>query len=353
MSSSPSTVASLDLPVDFGAALDTLRELCRQHSTAVVLTHDNPDPDAMASAAGLSFLFAELGGLRTQLAYGGIIGRAENRALVRHLKLPMTPISKVHTPEDTLWALVDTQPPTGNHSLPAGAVAKVVVDHHPERPGAAGSPLWLISNHFGATSTMVTLLIHAAGLEPNPMLATALFYGVKSDTRALGREAGEADTEAYRWLFGLTDPALLAEIEHPQVPVSYFRAYHHAYEQARMRGNVITVDMGGVYLPDIVPEIAERLLSLDGVKWSVAVGEHEDELYVSLRTNDRRMNAGKQIRALTEDLGGSAGGHGQMAGARLPLEGLSQKKRQALAAAVLDRFAENFGVEGETPAPIV
>jgi nanoRNase/pAp phosphatase (c-di-AMP/oligoRNAs hydrolase) len=349
MSSSPPSSAALDLE----SALALFPEIASGQSAAVVLTHDNPDPDAMASAAGVAFLLEELAHQPTQLGYGGIIGRAENRALVRHLKLPMVPVSRLSVPHETLWALVDTQPPTGNHSLPKEARADIVIDHHPARPGASTPPISLISNQYGATSTIVSLLIRTAGLTPPPMLATALFYGVKSDTRSLGREATDADTEAYRWLFGLSDAALLAEIEHPQVPVSYFRAYHRAYEAARMRGNVITVDMGKVYLPDIVPEIAERLLSLDGVKWSVAVGAHDDELYVSVRTNDRRMNAGKQIRELTEDLGGSAGGHGQMAGARLPLEGLSEKKRQGVAADVLERFAENFGVGAEPPSPIV
>ncbi len=349
MSPNPAIAASLDLE----AALEALPRLVRDAPAAVALTHDNPDPDAMASAAGVAYLVEALTDREMLLAYGGIIGRAENRALVRHLKLPMTPVSRLSVPEDAFWALVDTQPPTGNHSLPEAAKIGLVIDHHPERPGSATTPLHLVSNDFGATSTIVSLLLRAAGLTPPPMLATALFYGVKSDTRSLGREASEADKDAYRWLFGLTDPTLLADIEHPQVPVSYFRAYHRAYEQARMQGNVITVDMGGVYLPDIVPEIAERFLSLDGVKWSVAVGAHQEELYVSVRTNDRRMNAGKQIRALTEDLGGSAGGHGQMAGARLPLEGLSERKRQALATDVLARFAQSFGVDGEAPSPIV
>ena len=348
-----SPISASSAPLDLEAALETIRSLGRDLPAAVALTHDNPDPDAMASAAGMAYLLEELAGQPASLAYGGIIGRAENRALVRLLKLPMTPVSRLTVPAGALWALVDTQPPTGNHSLPEGVTASVVIDHHPQRPGTETAPLFLVSNLYGATSTIVSLLIRTAGLTPPPMLATALFYGVKSDTRSLGREAGEADMEAYRWLFGLTDPALLAEIENPQVPVSYFRAYHRAYEQARMRGNVITVDMGGVYLPDIVPEIAERLLSLNGVKWSVAVGTHEDDLYVSIRTNDRRMNAGKQIRTLTEDLGGSAGGHGQMAGARLPLEGLTSRKRQSLASDVLDRFVHNFGVERETASPIV
>ncbi len=339
--------------VDLEAFLDTLPRLAQHAPEAVILTHDNPDPDAMASAAGLAFLLRERTGLEATLAYGGIIGRAENRAFVRLLKLPMTPIARISPKEGTLWALVDTQPPTGNHSLPERAEVSVVIDHHPPRPGTETVPATLVGQGFGATSTIVSLLVRAAGLELPSNLATALFYGVKSDTRSLGREAGAADLEIYRWLFEHADATLVAEIEHPQVPISYFRAYHNAYEKARIRGNVITVDMGEVYMPDIVPEIAERLLSLDGVKWSVAAGIHDDEIYVSVRTNDRRMNAGKLVRTILEALGGSAGGHGQMAGARVDVSGLGPRKRRAKVAEILDRFHEAFGVADEVPSPII
>lgn len=334
-------------------ALADLDRVAEGKRSGLALTHDNPDPDAMASAAGMAFLLERRHGIPTRLGYGGIIGRAENRELVRQLKLPMTPMSRVEVADHDLVVLVDTQAPTGNHSLPPGRLPEVVVDHHPERPGSRQSPLCFVSEDYGATSSMVTALIREAGLSPPASIATALFYGVKSDTRGLGRESEPADTEAYNWLFPRSDHELLARIEHPQVPLSYFKAYHTAYERARVYGNVITVDLGHVYTPDIVPEIAERLSFLEGVKWSCAMGSFEGELYVSVRTNDKRMNAGKQIQGLTSDLGGSAGGHGQMAGARVPLEGRSRDATDRLRRELLDRFQRTFGGLEESGRPIV
>ncbi len=333
------------------SVLEDLDRVAQGRRGAVAMTHDNPDPDAMASAAGVGFLLEARHGIPTRLAYGGIIGRAENRELVRLLKLPMIPVSRVDLTEDDVVALVDTQPPTGNHSLPEGHGADIVIDHHPERPGSRDAGVCFVSQGYGATSSIVTALIRAAGLEPPPALATALFYGVKSDTRALGRESKEPDTEAYNWLFPRSDQALLARIEHPQVPLLYFQAYHTAYERARMQGNVITVDLGDVYMPDIVPEIAERLSTLEGAKWSLALGTFEGEIYASVRSNDKRMNAGKLIQSLTADLGGSAGGHGQMAGARVPFE--SPKDAAHLRKVVVDRFLEACGVESEQVRAIV
>ena len=75
---------------------------------------------------------------------------------------------------------------------------------------------------------MVTQYLRAAKLIPNPHLATALFYGIKSDTRDLGREYEPADIDCYNWLFPLIDKPALSRIEHPSVPARYFAAYHLA-----------------------------------------------------------------------------------------------------------------------------
>src|SRR5207302_361030 len=147
----------------------------------------------------------------------------------------------------------------------------------------------------------------------------------KSDTRDLGREYEPADIDCYNWLFPLIDKPALSRIEHPSVPARYFAAYHRAYERARLHGGgeAVVVDMGEVYVPEIVPEVAERLVSLEGLRWSLATGSYKGELYLSLRLNDRRVNAGKLVREVCAPLGGSAGGHGAMAGARIPLRGRS------------------------------
>jgi nanoRNase/pAp phosphatase (c-di-AMP/oligoRNAs hydrolase) len=338
---------------DPAEAVRRLVALARDRTLALVLTHDNPDPDAMASAAGLALLLETAAGIPSRLAYGGIIGRAENRELVRLLKLPMNPLSRLEVTDYDLLALLDTQPAAGNHSLPRHRALDVVVDHHPLRPGSTDAAVCMVSNRYGATSSIVTGLLRAAGIEPSATLATALFYGVKSDTRGLGRESIRADADAYAWLFPRSDQSLLTQIEHPQVPRSYFGAYHTAFERARTYDSVIQVDLGEVYTPDIVPEIAERLLSLENVKWSVALGDYEGALYVSIRTNDRRMNAGRHIQALTQDLGGSAGGHGSMAGARIPLDDRSLTEARNLRSEILERFRTTLGVDRAEGRPII
>jgi nanoRNase/pAp phosphatase (c-di-AMP/oligoRNAs hydrolase) len=321
-----------DQPLDASAAPFVLRDRLRKllqvakgHQRAVVLTHDNPDPDAVASACGLAHLLAHCAGVVATPAYGGIIGRAENKAMVKVLHLPIQPVSRIeHQPHD-LICLVDTQPEVGNYSLATTDLPQLVIDHHPARPASLLAAFHDVGGPAGATSTMVTQYLRAARLVPTPQLATALFYGIKSDTRDLGREYEPADIDCYNWLFPLIDKPALSRIEHPSVPARYFAAYHRAYERARLHGNgeAVVVDMGEVYVPEIVPEVAEKLVSLEGLRWSLATGSFKGELYLSLRLNDRRVNAGKLVREVCAPLGGSAGGHGAMAGARVPLRGRS------------------------------
>jgi nanoRNase/pAp phosphatase (c-di-AMP/oligoRNAs hydrolase) len=89
------------------------------------------------------------------------------------------------------------------------------------------------------------------------------------------------------------------------------------------------------------------------MRWSLGFGEYEDHLYFSVRTGDRRMNAGRLIRDVIEARGGSAGGHGTMAGARLPLKGLSVAARKRLREDVVKSFLDAFGVRSRKPKKIV
>ena len=337
------------------ALRDRLRKLltvARQFKRALVLTHDNPDPDAVASACGLAYLLQEAAGIPATAAYGGIIGRAENKALLKVLHLPIQHLSRVEPGKHDLVCLVDTQPEVGNYARTVGIVPQLVIDHHPVRPASMLARFHDVGGPAGATSTIVCRYMRAARLLPSAQLATALFYGIKSDTRDLGREYDSADVEAYNWLFPFIDKPSLSRIEHPAVPARYFAAYHRAYERARLHGDgdAVVVDMGEVYVPEIVPEVAEKLVSLEGLRWSLATGSYKGELYLSLRLNDRRVNAGKLVREVCGPMGGSAGGHGAMAGARIPLR---KRSSDLLASDIFAAFLRAFHLRPGPGVPLV
>lgn len=307
----------------------SIEERVRQLITAVeggtralICTHDNPDPDSIASAFALGRLLEQKRGIPFTLTYGGVLGRAENRAMVRLLKIPLVPISRIDLSEFDVVGLVDTQLDVGNHSLdPTRMEDKKVIciDHHPARLLFKSAAYADVGGDYGATSSVLTAYCDAAGVVFDVALASALFYGIKTDTRDLGRESNEADVWAYSHLVGLTDMALVSAIEHPRLPRSYFSVLVRAFQHAQVWGNVVACDLGETYIPDIVAETADRLVAAEGMRWAAVVGEYDGQIYASIRVNDRRFSAGKLVREVIQRYPeGSAGGHNSMAGARVP-----------------------------------
>jgi nanoRNase/pAp phosphatase (c-di-AMP/oligoRNAs hydrolase) len=327
------------------AKVDRLVQYAKSHERALILTHDNPDPDSIAAGVALAHLLEKLAGVEAIVAYGGIVGRSENRALVKVLKLPVIPVARVEFDDYDLICMVDTQPEQGNHSLPARHFPDVVIDHHPERPDSHLAPIADVGGPIGATSTLLAEYFKASGLKVPQQVATALFYGIKADTRDLGRQTTRQDIDAYLWLFPMADKDALGEIEHPKLPEEYFVLHHTAIERAQVFGDVVVCDLGQIYAPDMVAEVAERFGFLEGMRWSLSFAEYDDALFFSVRTGDRRMNAGRLIRDVIEAKGGSAGGHGTMAGARLSVKGLSGAAQKRLRDEVVRDFLDAFGVK--------
>lgn len=345
-----------DMLAPFVERAQRLLSLVRGRGRALLLTHDNPDPDSLASAWALGTLLAEGAGAEFTVAYGGLIGRAENRAMVRQLRIPAVPIHRVNLAEYGVLGLVDTQPEIGNHSLPELDLPVICIDHHPARPESFQAAFHHVGADCGATSTLLTNYLRAAGVTPPEGVATALFYGIKSDTRDLGREVSPMDVEAYRWLIPLTNMPMVSAIEHPQLPREYFQVLSKALRNVRIHGSVAVLDLGGVYVPELVPEMADRLMTVEGIKWALVSGDFEGQLFLSVRVNDKRMRCVNVLRERLDPLNaGSAGGHGSMAGARLELARLGRTKGAQTRARrrIMTELVEDMGGprEGEPLLP--
>ena len=289
---------------------------------ALVLTHDFPDPDSLASAAALASLLRNTRGLDVTIGFGGFIGRAENRQMVSVLEIPAVPVETLDLADFPYLALVDSQPETGNNALPAGRRPDIVVDHHPPRPTSAGV-VWLdIHEEAGACATLVLDYLRQLGLPIGPKLATALFYAVKSETQDLVRESHPCDVEAYRYLLPLIDRDLLGEILNPPVSPAYFQLLSRAVDRSRLYGPLLVVDLQTVPFPEIVAEVADLMLRHEGIRWVLSLGQMAGDIYLSVRTRDPATNAGELIRKVVGG-DGTAGGHGTMAGGRAPAPDLA------------------------------
>jgi nanoRNase/pAp phosphatase (c-di-AMP/oligoRNAs hydrolase) len=284
----------------------------------IILPHDNPDPDALASAATLRFIAKSLLDKQATIALGGYVGRAENRAMVRYLSIPLVPVADLPLRDPgTIIALVDTQPGRSNNSLPEGANASIVIDHHPQYATLGGLPFTDLRDGYGATSTILTEYLMDPRLRVDTKIATALFYGIMAETQDLGREASAPDMDASHFLYPHTNKRRLSKIENARVPREYFAAFRAAIQSAAIYDKAVISILGEVRYPDMVAEMADFLLRLDEVEWAAAIGKYKDFLYVSLRTTHRDVNAGDLLqRVLGSD---HAGGHDMIAGGRIML----------------------------------
>jgi len=332
-----------------GLLADLLRVLERP-GPLLILPHDNPDPDAMASAAALKYLVAEILKKEAHIVLGGIVGRAENRAMRTYLNITLVPVSEVRFEGDVQIALVDTQPGRSNNSLPDGVVPTVVIDHHPAYAAYPGVAFLDLRENYGATSTILTEYLRESKLHVEPKIATALFYGISAETQDLGRESTAADIEASHYLYPYTNKRRLSKIENARVPREYFRVFRQAIDRAALYEHKVVVSiLGDVQYPDMVAEVADFLLRLDEAEWSAAIGAFNGCLYCSIRTSDRDANAGDLLQRV---LGAkSAGGHDMIAGGRVPL-GPDPEERVRAACEVRSRLLAALGVNPEHGKPL-
>src|SRR5262245_5547249 len=178
----------------------------------LILTHDNPDPDALAAAAALSLVLRRRFRRTVTVAYGGIIGRSENREMVRSLGLRLTHLRNLGKRKFEHVALVDCQPWTGNAQLSDGVVPDLVIDHHPLRKATQAAAIVDVRPPYGSTATILAEYLAECEIEPSRSLATGMVYAIRSETQDFAREAAGPDHAAYDVLMPRVDRRLLARI---------------------------------------------------------------------------------------------------------------------------------------------
>jgi nanoRNase/pAp phosphatase (c-di-AMP/oligoRNAs hydrolase) len=336
---------TLDTPDTIGDdQLNQLREAAGA-GPVLILTHDNPDPDALAAGKALKVLFETAWRIPCRLAYSGLVARAENREMLKRLTPDWESDDALDDSRSySAVAMIDTQPGAGNNRLPPGMQPAIVIDHHhPIREAIAHVPYADVRPEIGSTTTMVYQYLEAAGIQPDPLLATAMFYGLKTDTRGLARGASSDDEVVYVKLLARLDRHELIHVEQAGLPADYFNAFSRGLHATRLYGTALIARLGEMDRPDFAAEMADLLIRLEGAQAVLCLGQHSDTLHLSLRTKPLTEGAGQLIQDIVVDLG-KAGGHRSMAGGQIPL---NDKSVGEVVAEVERRFLIVIGESGE------
>lgn len=322
--------------------LGYLKERGRKITPLLIMTHDHPDPDGLASAWALAHLVKKICHGRGRIVFGGMIGRQENRLMLESLGVPAYPLRK--SDKDAAHAaLVDTQPPFKNNRFDPRRHPEILIDHHP-RNSKTGADLLLIDENVGATTTILAEALLESGISVPRKLATAIVYGIGSETQNLGREAGPRDIEAYLAFLPKANMKALWKIVNPPRPASFFHMLSSGIRNAFVCRRIIGVNLYEVSTPDRVAQMADFLLTHEKMRWSIVTGRYRGRLHVSLRTHNPGEHAGRLLRGI---LGGGnrAGGHRQIAGGSLTVgQDSPEEKWREAEERVTAAFLKNRGV---------
>jgi nanoRNase/pAp phosphatase (c-di-AMP/oligoRNAs hydrolase) len=272
------------------------------------------DPDAMASALALKRLFWRKA-KKTAIFHINTIKRADNLSLIKLLKIEQQHIRKLSPVEFTKWAIVDSQP---HHNEQLGKNRfDIIIDHHPLGKKSVASFVD-IREDYGATSTILTEYLRAAKIKPSPRLATALFYGIKTDTDNFTRPTTPNDINAFRYLYQFTNINIIKKIESSEMTKKTLSHFRTALENLTFIKDKAFIHMGKVSNPDILVMMADFFLKMVEAAWCIVSGVYGQKLIIIFRNAGFRLDAGKTAQRLFGKWG-FAGGHRSAARAEIPL----------------------------------
>jgi nanoRNase/pAp phosphatase (c-di-AMP/oligoRNAs hydrolase) len=285
----------------------------------LILLHNDPDPDALASGLALRNLLRRT---KTTAIIGAMQGvtRPENLRMANMLDIHVEPITPASFNDFDRIATVDVQPHYFGGQL---LRADLVIDHHPEQPGYI-AVFKDIRADYGSTSTILTEHLRSVDVNISERTATAMLYAIKSDTLFFARHTNRDDLEAFTFLYPLADATLIRKMEGAEITLDRLEYVTRASQGGVMRDQVFSAFIGGAPREDFIPYTADFFLQLENVKWTIIAGVVGNSLILSVRNLGYSRNAGEFVKRWFADIG-SAGGHRAMAKAVVPIDRFRQK----------------------------
>lgn len=280
-----------------------------------LLLQPDPDPDGIAAALALRSLLGR-NKVSTPIVSFGKVTRPENLAMLKLLDLEVQTIRPDELALFDKVALLDTQP---GHFPFALKKVDAIIDHHPQVGEYENVPYVDIRSQYGSTSTILTEYLRAGALNIGQRLATALLYGIKSDTLHLNREVIDADLDAFVSLYPMINYNLLRRMEKPELPIKFAPVLANALLSLETKEKVLVTALGEVVREDLIPQIADFLLQFEGMEWVICAGIFDGSVILSVRNVGYVKNAGDVVKKIINGWG-QGGGHRTMAKAIFPAE---------------------------------
>lgn len=290
--------------------IEELIELLKETPDEVFIQpHNVPDPDAIASCFGLQVLLAELD-QKAVIVYEQIIAKANSIRMLDIFSIEMSRPADIDTLGAEDWSiLVDVQKENANIThLVSNEVA--CIDHHNDN-GCTSYRFKDVRTEYGACSSIIASYWADANLVPPTEVATALIYGIRSDTDGLSRGVSIHDIEAYYQLYGLADMSKITELDNNSIQLSVLNNYSKAFETVEVYGRTGFIKLESND-DSLLGSASDILLSVEDVDIVVAYATRDNGLKYSIRSIEPNINAADLARHIVMNYG-VGGGHSTMA----------------------------------------
>jgi nanoRNase/pAp phosphatase (c-di-AMP/oligoRNAs hydrolase) len=324
--------------------MEKLLKILEKDKLVSIIVHNNPDPDSLASAMALKYLLKQKGYKRIRIFYDGLIGRAENQALIRILKIHLSKTKNMVHSKGRQLILVDCQPFTGNVTLPKGGMPVAVIDHHPLFRKIQRVPCRDVRPDYGACATIIYQYFESSKTPLPRDVATALFHAISSETQSLGREGSQADKNAFLSLLPLISLNQLSKIQFPVLSKEFISHLAVVLLNTFFYKNMTGVILDQLPYPDFVAEMADFLLRIRNITWSLCIGSYGNLMYVSLRTTNVDANASRVIKKIIPSYG-TAGGHDMIAGAQVKIDRRKKKNIELVKKEIVKKMLKELNHE--------
>ena len=319
-----------------------------------IFLQDNPDPDALASGLTLKYICKSCD-VESKLYYGGNISRQNNKALINLLNMDLVNTKTKEAVMEVVRsagkiALIEASIPSRNNALPIEVTPNLIFDHHQVDTSSVKGDFVDIQPNIGATSTIMTKYIRQLNIKPDAALATALLYGIRTDTKAFTRNTTSDDLNAAAYLSPLADTNIMSQLEYPPMSLETLDIIGRAIRNKEIRGSYLASFVEFISDRDALPQAAEMMLQLEGIYTVLVFGINEDKVQLSARSRDTRVNLGLILQSAFGEL--NTGGHATMAAGTINLGILGDANdRTSLlkvtSDAVRKRFFSSVGAEFE------
>ncbi len=288
-----------------------------KYDNVVIQMHDNPDPDAIASAFGL-YRYCQDKLVKAKIVYSGRnqIQKSNLVLMIKECEIPIEYVEADTDFGDSLLITVDCQHGEGNvTNLTAKHIA--IIDHH---QGVGEAEIKEVHPYLGSCSTVIWMMMVKEGfnIDDDVKLGSAFYYGLMTDTSNFMEVSHPLDRDMMdSVVYSKTLIKLLtnSNISLNELEIAGQALIHYDFDEE----NQYLIIYSKPCDPNILGFINDLALQVDKAHVSVVYNELNIGFKLSVRSCVKEVKANELADFLTEKIG-SGGGHEEKAGGYIDKE---------------------------------